>query len=117
MGSSIKYIVEVTKNHYSEFPNPLKLLKGERLSIGDKKTAFKGWIWCTTESGNSGWVPENFLKRNKSQGIMNVDYDATELTAIKGERLSVLSEESQWLWCVDNKNRKGWVPRQNVRKL
>lgn len=112
-----KYLVEVTKSHQSEFPHPLKLKKDGQVNIGNKETNFEGWLWCTADSGNSGWVPENFVIRNGLLGKMKVDYDATELTVTVGQKLLVLSEESQWLWCIDNKDRKGWIPQENVRKL
>jgi len=106
----------VIKSHTSDFPNPLKLKKGDRLEVSDKKTNFVGWIWCSASDGNSGWIPENFTEKDENGCRMAVDYDATEMTVSVGENLTVLSEESDWVWCLNSKNQKGWVPLENVRK-
>ena len=42
----------VTKNHKSNYLNPIMFKKGELLIIGKKDNEYKGWIWVTTESGN-----------------------------------------------------------------
>ena len=110
-------MVVVIKNHKSNFPNPLLLKKGDRLIVGDKKTNFIGWLWCTAPDGNSGWIPENFIDKENNGCLMNVDYDATEMTVMDGEKLTILSEESEWGWCLNSKNQKGWVPLENVKKL
>ncbi len=117
MNISKEITAVVIKSHKSDFPNPLILKKGERLEVGDKKTNFAGWIWCTAPDGNSGWIPENFTEKVENGSRMTVDYDATEMTVSVGENLAVLSEESQWVWCLNSKNQKGWVPLENVRKL
>lgn len=117
MGNSKEIAAKVIKNHRSDFPNPLILKKGERLSVSPKKTNFEGWIWCTTDEGNSGWVPENFTKNADNDCVMLVDYDATELSVSVGEKLIILSEESDWVWCLNSKKQKGWVPLENVEKL
>ncbi len=117
MGNSNEIAATVIKSHQSDFPSPLILKKGEKLKVSPKKTNFVGWIWCTSPNGNSGWVPENFTERVEDGCRMLVDYDATELSVMVGEKLTILSEESDWVWCINNKNQKGWVPLENVRKL
>jgi len=117
MGKTDKIAVVVIKNHKSEFPRPLVLKKGERLKANLEKTGFAGWIWCTATDRNSGWVPENFTERYGDDCRMLVDYDAAELSVTMGEELTVLSEESDWVWCINDKNKKGWVPLKNVKKL
>ena len=107
----------VIKNHKSDFPNPLILNKGERLAIGDKKTNFVGWIWCIAVDGNCGWVPEKFVKKTEDNCMMLVDYDSTELAVTVGENLTILSQESDWVLCLNSKNKRGWIPLENVRKL
>ena len=116
MSESNKNTAVVIKSHRSDFPNPLVLKKGEKLMVSSKKTSFAGWIWCTAPDGNSGWVPENFTERVEDGFRMSVDYDATELSVTIGEKLTILSEESDWIWCINSKNQKGWIPLENVRK-
>ena len=107
----------VIKSHQSDFPNPLILKKGEKLKVSPKKTNFAGWIWLTAPDGNSGWVPENFTEKTEDGCRMSVDYDATELSVTVGENLTILSEESDWAWCINSKNQNGWVLLENVRKF
>jgi len=107
----------VIKSHKSDFPDPLILKKGERLKVGTKKTNFAGWFWCSTPDGKSGWIPEIFTEKIADGCRMIVDYDATEMSVAVGENLTILSEESEWAWCRNSKNLKGWVPLENVRKL
>ena len=108
---------EVIKNYLSEFLNPLRLSKGAKVFISEKKTGYKGWLWGTDENGNSGWIPENFVDRTESEGRLLVDYDATELTVGTGDILTVRSTESDWAWCQTIDGKKGWVPLENVRRL
>ena len=117
MSNDKKIAARVIKSYQSGFSNPLILKKGERLKIRPKKTNFVGWVWCISTDGNSGWVPENFINITDNTCVMLVDYDATELSVSIGENLTILSEESDWVWCINCKNQKGWVPLENVRKL
>ncbi|MCP4704695.1 MAG: hypothetical protein GY865_08805 [candidate division Zixibacteria bacterium] len=109
--------VVIIKNYRSEFPDPLILKKGERLKIGRKKTNYSGWIWCMDINGNGGWIPEKFVKITEDSCVMLVDYDATELTVLVGDELTILSEESGWVLCLNSNNQKGWVPLENVKRI
>lgn len=107
----------IIKRHKTDFPNPLVLKKGESLEIKPKKTNYEGWLWCRSTEKKSGWVPENFTEKTEDGYRMINDYDATELSVSVGENLTVLAEESGWVWCLNGNNKKGWVPLENVRKL
>lgn len=36
----------VTTRYVSAFPEPITLIKGDIDEITDKKSDWKGWIWC-----------------------------------------------------------------------
>ncbi|KAA3635891.1 MAG: hypothetical protein DWP97_03825, partial [Calditrichaeota bacterium] len=61
-----------------------------------------------------GWVPERYLDVNGSVGILNRDYDATELDINPGDLLELILEESGWLLCIGEDGQKGWVPKECV---
>lgn len=99
------------------FPDPLIIRAGEKLSIGEKKSSWPGWIWCTNGKGHSGWVPERYLERKGKTGLALYDYDATELSVSAGEELALGKGESGWIWCTNQKGKSGWVPAEHVEKL
>jgi uncharacterized protein YgiM (DUF1202 family) len=111
-----KHAVVVTA-YETPYPDPLKLAQGEVLTIGDRKSDWPGWVWCTDSSGKQGWVPESWLGRNGDRAVLKRDYDATELTVAEGDELVVLAEESSWFQCRTTDGTVGWVPRENVRPV
>ena len=112
-----KQLCRVIRAYESAYPEPLIFKTGEELIIADKKSPWRGWIWCTNQSGESRWVPENYIDRKGGTGAMRCDYDATELTADIGEELIIQKEESGWLWCINKKKQRGWIPAECVEKV
>jgi hypothetical protein len=88
---------KVIKSYTSAFPKPLILKKGEKLRIGNKNSEWTIWIWCITAKGDKGWVPENYLKIYNDIADLLEDYNATELSAVKGQIFQVEKEESGWV--------------------
>ena len=43
----------VKQAHDPEEALPLALCKGQRLSYEHRSTRWSGWLWCTTEHGQS----------------------------------------------------------------
>ena len=104
----------VIKAHQSPDPDPLIVRKGERLSFERRETEWAGWIWCTSDSGKGTWVPENWVEIEEDSCVMKRDYNATELSVIVGEVLTVEFEESSWAWATNEGGESGWVPLQNL---
>ncbi len=104
----------IVADYTTKFVDPLKVRAGETVTLGEKDTEWPGWIWGTTSSGKSGWVPESYLEVDGERGVMKFDYDASELTVKVGDTVTVLKEESGWYWCANMKGETGWVPRENV---
>ena len=114
---SMPLIARVIKRYRSEFPDPLFLNKGERVSVERKKTDWDGGLWCLTERGKKGWVPEIYVGLDGKNGVALRVYDGTELSVSEGDRLVVLEEQSGWFWCRTEKGKLGWVPKENVEIL
>ena len=50
-------------------------------------------------------------------GIALCDYEATELSVSVGEELRMGKEESDWIWCTNQKGKSGWVPADHVEEF
>ncbi len=61
--------VKVRKPHRSNYPNPIKFQRGERVCIGQADTKYGGWIWTTVGSGNSGWAPLQLLELEGDEAV------------------------------------------------
>ena len=107
----------VHSDYSSAFPDPFKLVKGERLKTSDRKSDWEGWIWCTAQSGKRGWVPTSYLVIENESAILKQDYDATEMNVSSGEELIIVFEEAGWAWCMKDNGEAGWVPLDNLKSV
>ena len=121
----------VIRDHEAAYPEPLIVKTGEVLTITTRQSEWPGWRWCVNTAGRGGWVPQAWIERDGKGngdgdgkgdgkgdgdvGRMLRDYDATELTARVGERLTIELAESGWLWCINEPGEHGWIPQQCVQ--
>ncbi len=110
-----KRIGRVIKAYQAAYPDPLIVKSGEKLIIGEKESEWPGWVWCTNARGKSGWVPKEYLESYGGFERARCDYDATELTVVAGERLSIHKIESGWAWCENEYHQSGWVPLEGIK--
>ena len=109
------FLVQVTSNYQAPFPDPIRANQGDMVAIDvEKQTNIPGWVWCTHESGKSGWVPEAYVNIHGTNGKMICDYDAIELTVSIGNILTVHKEECDFYWVTDQSGKQGWVPVLHV---
>ncbi|MDM5189078.1 SH3 domain-containing protein [Bacillus sp. DX4.1] len=115
----MKYVV--IQSHISNYPEPIRLEKGDQVLIGNAYSGpenWKNWVYCRAEHDDrEGWVPEQIIIRDKNDvGIVLETYTAKELDVEIGDVLTGLKELNGWIWCEEIKNKQaGWVPNQNVR--
>jgi uncharacterized protein YgiM (DUF1202 family) len=107
----------VVKEHRPEGHDPLVVTKGERLRFERKPTQWKGWVWCTSRSGKSGWAPEPWLTVEGGFCVFARDYDATELSLNVGQEVRGDLSVSEWLWVRDEEGKTGWVPLECLEKV
>ncbi|MHC1738298.1 MAG: GNAT family N-acetyltransferase [Ignavibacteriaceae bacterium] len=91
---------------------PLKLREGESVSIiKEKKSEWKGWLYCKSEN-ISGWVPEEFITlTSASKGKMLENYSSKELHVRVGEPIIEIKKTAGWLWCIQERTAEvGWLP-------
>lgn len=109
----------VIKDRASEFPNPVKVSKGEAvkcLKESDENGDWKGWVYCRTKC-NEGWIPEQIITRDNDSGFIIKDYDATELNITTDE--IVMEEYTLNGWIFGYKENepmnRGWIPLNHLK--
>lgn len=111
---------EVMKEHRSNYPSPIALLKGQAVIVGERYDGpenWNGWIYCRTTCGTQEcWVPEQIIKGRGDTGLILDDYTARELDADIGEKVLGLRELNDWIWCEKaTGGDAGWLPASNLR--
>ena len=112
----MKYIV--IEEYETEFTNPIIVKQNEKIII-EKETdeEYENWFFCEKIDGsNSGWIPEEIIKKENNYGIINEDYSAKELSVEKGFIVKGIKELNGWLWCeCENTKEVGWVPIKTIK--
>jgi len=115
MSTKRNFPVRVINDYQAPFPDPIQVDQGDVVTLDlQKKTNIPGWVWCSDESGRSGWVPEAYLEIQGKTGKLFCNYDAIELTVGIGDILTVQNEESDFYWVTDRDGGQGWVPVSHV---
>ena len=113
----MEYIV--IKKHTSNYPNPLCVIKGEKVKVGRRYTGNKdwaNWIYCVKlDKSQEGWVPEQIIAISEHLGTLLEDYTAKELTINKGEKVIGAQELNGWIWCEGSSINSGWIPKSNLK--
>jgi hypothetical protein len=64
-------LVKVIQQHTSNYNNPIRFKRLERVWVGEQDDGFSGWYWTTTADGNQGWAPEQLLQLKRSKTSMD----------------------------------------------
>ena len=105
------------EEHKSNYPNPINFKEGECVVIGKKDSEFEGWIWVSTNSGNQGWAPIQYLQIREGfdKAIAKRDYTAKELNTYPGDELILHYKLNDWGWVEKNDGSCGWVPMKTTK--
>ena len=98
------------KSWQIHYPDPIRGVTGDRLSIGRRDDGFPGWVWATAADSRAGWVPESWLSVEGNSGVLLRDYAAAELALVPGDMVSGDLVESGWLWATAADGQIGWAP-------
>jgi hypothetical protein len=90
--------------------------RGDPVQLGKRSSEWPGWIWCTSDSGRSAWVPESWVERSGQSGVMLRDYSSVELTIQPGDELFATDIESGWARVRTLEGKTGWVPLPNLER-
>jgi hypothetical protein len=108
---------QVIEPYQAAYPDPFSAPKGERLKFERRDSEWEGWIWCTNDSGQSGWVPETWVMLEGESCVLERDYTGAELSVDRGETISAEFVESGWAWATKENGESGWVPLDNLAPL
>lgn len=103
--------VRVTVSRARDHVENIRMREGEYVAVGHRNQQFPEFIWCGSEDGHHGWVPEQFLRlEGPHEAVALRDYDAAQLTVVKGELLEALERVGVWVRCRNAGGVEGWVP-------
>ena len=103
--------VLVTTSRARDHIENIRFRAGDGLVVGHRNQQFPEFVWCASEDGHAGWVPEARLQMiGPAEAIATSDYDAAQLTVVKGETLDVLEHTESWWRCRNAGGVEGWVP-------
>lgn len=84
---------------------------GDSVAVGHRNQQHPAFVWCATEDGHHGWVPEDYLSMTGAHSaVARRDYDSTHLTAGEAEELEVLERVDDYIFCRSATGVEGWVP-------
>ena len=107
----------VTKSHKPEKSPPLMLGPGQHVRFERRPTEWKGWLWCTTETGERGWVPEAWVKIDGDICIALREYCSAELEVRVGQEVLGDIIESGWVQVRNDEGAVGWVPLECLESM
>lgn len=101
----------VTESYVPAYLEPVRLRKGDVVSVGHCDQLWKAYCWCTSHKGSQGWVPQSYLQMTgDAEAVATRDYDGVELTVGKGEIVEILDDEGGWRLCRTVRGTVGWLP-------
>ncbi|MGZ3690009.1 MAG: SH3 domain-containing protein [Pseudobdellovibrio sp.] len=114
----MNFIFRVIEKYEISYPNPIRLQKGDVVTITKYETnaEWAGWAYCVDQKGVEGWVSPDYLKISGSTAVVTKNYNATELAVEKEELVLNLREEYGWAWVKNRLQQEGWIPVKNVEK-
>ncbi len=100
----------------ASYANPIKVTKGQRVTLIGREDIWDGhrWFWAVSDDGREGWVPDNYITRTANNPVACCDYSAFELTCSAGETVEFLSQTHGWVWCRKSDGSEGWLPLKNL---
>ena len=72
----------------ASYANPIKVTKGQRVTLIGREDIWDGhrWFWAVSDDGREGWVPDNYITRTANNPVACCDYSAFELTPDSGSK-------------------------------
>lgn len=112
----------VIRDHVSEYPEPINLVKGDLLIVGEKHEGPEGWdnwFFCESPGQKGGWVPAQIIENvNEKKSHTLEDYTARELNVKKGDLLLGSRTLNGWVWCKNPDSlESGWVPLSCIQTV
>ena len=109
-GLGVSGVATVIADHRPKSGEPLRLLSGDRVTVGRADDEFPEWRLCRVDRSRRGWIHESFIDITAGIGVLRNDYDATELTVNEGDVVTTYHETGRWTWCRDHRGACEWIP-------
>ena len=108
-------------SHRTEYEHPIKLKKGESVTLGERapEENWKDWIWAENSKGTGGWVPVQLIDfpGDGTRGTVLEDYSARELDVDPGEDILKIRTLNGWTWVRRASDREeGWIPNETLER-
>ena len=110
----VRVLTSCTREQVQE----IRLRAGDSVAVGHRNQQHPDFVWCATEDGHHGWVPEDYLEMTgQRSGVSQREYDSTHLTVVEEEELDVLEQVGDYLLCRTAARVEGWVQSSCVQEL
>ena len=86
------------------------MARGQALNTHHTDPDNPGWRWTTDAAGLGGWLPEGLVVN----GCATEDFDSTELTLSRGQRVTRLEQRNGWSYCETEDGTRGWLPDSHL---
>jgi uncharacterized protein YgiM (DUF1202 family) len=106
--------VRIKLEHRVEYPDPIQVTAGERVTIGREDDEYPGWKWCRAANGREGWIPVELLFRAGVEGTVIRDYSARELAVQPGDEVEIEEARHEWLLVRNARGERGWIPASHI---
>ncbi len=115
---TLSHRVRVTASRPRDHIETISIRVGEVVGVGHRNQQYPEFLWCATEHDRQGWVSESYLElAGPMEAVALRDYDASQLTVVKGELLDVLDQSGVWVLCRSATGVQGWVPASSLEDL
>ena len=96
-------------------PHPLVLHTNSAVECIRKDAGWPGWVWVQA-GDQTGWMPEDCLHSAEiGPTCTTKPFDGTELSARRGEILTVVDSAPGWILGRKADGSEGWFPLFNLR--
>src|SRR3989454_10264453 len=107
----------VVAGYEPQYPDPLTMSVGDSLRIvKSRDDEWPGWVFCESQSGKRGWVPENIIKTDGIGAVAQQSYEAREVTVMEGEIVRIEKVEKGWAGGTNMTHATGRDPVKNLTK-
>jgi hypothetical protein len=114
VSTKVRVVTSCTREQVQE----IRFREGDSLSVGHRNQQHPSFVWCATEDGHHGWVPEDYIEvRAGHDAVARRAYDSTHLTVMAEETLDVLEQVGDYLFCRSAAGVEGWVQAACVEEI
>lgn len=98
--------------HTASYADPLTVQSGEPVTITDRFSEWQGWLWCLNRSGKGGWLPEELIDQQGTEGTVLQVFSTKELSVQVDELVTLQQFRNDWYWVTNRDQQSGWIPAE-----